>query len=359
MKTGWKKAAIGAALLGCLVLMWQSLNGFGTCYPALSLRWRQPLEAAQVERLLRTEEEYGEEESAQCFMTLWREEQGTARTDTGEQAATAIRYRGDWGRIQRLTFLGGSEPGDLDKTGGMVSQGLAMSLWGSTDVVGQSFFWEGEKFQVSAVFKGKEQIVCLPQKTLTGFDCVELTGAVERNPVAVSMDFVAGAGLEPYDSAVYGLEMVGLLKLLSWLPLATSGIWGALWLVRLYPIENRWVRQGLLWGGVFLLAALLPLAIARLPGWLTPPQWSDFDFWLRLYESAGERVMEWLRISPRTKDVAAKGLLLRWLLGWTGSLFCLNWLCFRLGAENRKESPPVLHHSMDRKMDNGRSVFRN
>lgn len=338
MKAGWKKAVMTALLLGCLILMWQSLEAFRDHYPAWSLRWQQPLNPEQVEQLLQSAEENEETTAQQCSMTLWREEHGTAKIATGELDAAAIRYRGDRGKIQRLTFLQGSEPGDLDEAGGLVSQGFALSLWGSTDVVGQTFSWAGEVFQVSAVFEGEEPLVYLPQKTLTGFYCLELTGAIESDPVAFSSDLTAMAGLDPCDGAVYGPEMVGLLGLLSWLPLAACGIWGMLGLAKLYPIQNRWIRQGLFWGSLFLLAILLPNTIARLPGWLTPPRWSDFAFWIRLYKAAGERILEWMRIFPQTKDVAAKGQLLRWALGWTGSLFCLNWICFRLGKGDEKQT---------------------
>lgn len=327
MKIAWKKLGMIGLLAACLVLMWQSLRGFGDAYPALSLRWREPLSVQQVDAVRRegTQDGYS--------ATFWREERGTAKTDLAELEAVAVRYQGEQSKIQRLTFLEGTGQDGMNAPAGMVSEGFALALWGSTDVVGQTFTWKGETCCVSAVFQGEEALLFLPQKDGAYFDCLELKLNGASDPVAAVSDLLAVAGVDDCQGAVYGPEMGAMLGALGWLPLTACGIWALVRLVRLYPIQRKWVRRGLFWGTLFLLAVLIPVGIAHLPGWLTPPRWSDFGFWARLFQAGGERVAEWLRVAPVTKDVEAKRFLLGWAFGWTGSLFCLNWLCYRVGKE--------------------------
>lgn len=341
----WNRLGILLLLLGSMVLTWRALLGFQERNPAISLRWRVPLTQEQLDQM----ERYLAQEDTPYAVTLWREQQGTAATETASLTTTAVRYRGSQRNIQRLTFLRGSEPGELERNAGLVSEDFALGLWGSTDVVGQLFSWEEETFTVSAVFQGKGSLAYLPQREAQGFCCLELTGAVDRDPVAAAYDFVAVTGLEPWDSAVFGPQMSALLMLLSWLPLALCGLWSVRQLTALFPIRERWLRRGLLWGVVLLLAALIPVGIGQLPGWLTPPQWSDFEFWYRLWESAGERLEEWLWLPPWTKDVTAKRQLLLWALGWSASLFCLSWNCYWVREAERGR--PLLRFRRETEVD--------
>lgn len=333
----WNRLGILLLLLGSMLLTWRALSGFQAQEPTVSLRWRGPLTQEQLEQM----EQYLAQEDTAYAVTLWREEQGTAKTEMASLSATAVRYQGSQRNIQRLTFLEGREPGELEQNAGLVSEDFALGLWGSTNVVGQAFSWEDETFTVSAVFQGEGTLAYLPQKETKDFCCLELTGAVDSDPVAAAYDFVAMAGLEPWDSAVFGPQMWALLTLLSWLPLVLCGLWSLRQLAALFPIRERWLRRGLSWGAVLLLAALIPVGLGHLPGWLTPPRWSDFDFWYRLWESAGEQLEEWFRLSPWTKDVTAKRQLLLWAAGWVTSLFCLSWNCFWAKGKADGTQPPA------------------
>lgn len=334
-RTLWKRLLPILLFLLCQGFTWQAVSVFRDCYPSVSLRWREPLgesDIQQIEEVLKTG-------GMDLSVTAWREEEGTAETDFSAADAIAIRYSGSVSSIQRFAILEGTEPGTLETGAGLISEGLARALWGSTDVVGQSFTWEDETFTVAAVFQEEAALACLAQTSGGGFPNLELSGAAaEQDPVAAAADLAAQAGLEWWDGAVYGPAVSTLLELLSWLPLSLCGVWGLFWLIRLYPIQNMWICRGVVWSLVLLLAVLLPSAIGQLPGWLTPPLWSDFAFWLRLWEAAGERLEEWFRLNPWTKDVAAKGWLFRWAIGWAGSLLSISWAYFQCTVQNILEA---------------------
>lgn len=338
-RTLWKRLLPVLLFLICQGFTWQAVSTFRDCYPAVSLRWREPLGEADMQQIENALEAGGMDLS----VTAWREEEGTAETDFSRTDAIAVRYDGAVPSIQRFTILEGAEPGALETGAGLISEGLAWALWGSTDVVGQSFTWEGELFTVAAVFQEKAALVYLAETSGAEFTNLELSGAAaEQDPVAAAADLAAQTGLEWWDGAVYGPAASTLLGLLSWLPLALCGFWMLFRLIRLYPIQNMWVRRGVGWGLVLLLAVLLPSAIGKLPGWLTPPRWSDFAFWLRLWEAAKERLEEWFQLEPWTKDVAAKGWLLRWAIGWAGSLLSISWAYFQCTVQNILEAQSKL-----------------
>ncbi|MCD8354426.1 MAG: hypothetical protein LUC47_08960, partial [Clostridiales bacterium] len=184
------------------------------------------------------------------------------------------------------------------------------------------FTWNGETWVVSGVFQGAASLLYLPAETAVGATCLELTGDIGDDPVAAANDFMAMAGLDDWAGAVYGPQMGSLLRLLNWVPLVICGVWCLYALKRRYPIRRLALRRAVFWGMVLLAAALVPVGMAHLPGWLTPPQWSDFGFWVRLLQAAGKRLEDWFRIIPQTKDIAAKEALLCWAAGWGGSLLC-------------------------------------
>ncbi|MCD7761025.1 MAG: hypothetical protein LUH16_04525 [Clostridiales bacterium] len=302
----------GALLLGCLLLSWHCAETLGDLYPSVSVRLETPLTQAQAGTL----------EDAAYTVTCWWEEEGVAETDYAHCSALAVRYHGTLRDIRRLTLTEGTEPGALQMQEGLVSSALAQALWGSTNVVGQEFSWNGEIWTVSAVFEGDDCALCLPSETAAGAVCLELTGDIEDDPVGAVNDFLALTGLDGGAGTVYGPQMGALLRLLNWTPLTLCALW-CLWsLKRRFPIRRLALRRGIFWGLVLLAAVLAPIGMGNLPGWLTPPRWSDFGFWYRLWVAAGERLEEWFRVVPLTKDVTAKRALLCWAAGWSGSLLC-------------------------------------
>ncbi len=302
----------------CLLLAWRCAGTIETLYPSVSLRLGSGLTEAQAKS-------FGallEEETAQYAVTFWWEEAGDAETAYTSADALAVRYCGTLRDVVQVELLDGAEPGALQDGAGLVSKGLALALWGSADVVGQEFTWNGETWVVSAVFQGEDSLLYLPAETAEGATCLELTGDIGDDPVGAANDFMALAGLDNWAGTVYGPQAAALLRLLNWLPLAVCGVWCLLALKRRYPIRRLALRRGLFWGIVLLAAALIPVGMAHLPGWLTPPQWSDFGFWVRLWQAAGKRLEDWFGIVPLTKDVNAKKALLCWAASWGGSLLC-------------------------------------
>ena len=330
----------------CLLLAWQAAAAVADLYPAaVSLRYRAPLTAAELAQAEQPEET---EEGAQLRLAAaWYEEEGEAALTNAVRTATAIRYRGDRAAIARLTYLSGGEPG-AQEDAALVSEGFARALWGSADVLGQTFSWQGERFTVCGVYEGEDGLY-LPQKGREGFCCLELTGPAE-DPVGAALDFTARTGLDGWDGAAWGTAGGTLLRLLVWLPPLAGALW-ALWrLARLSWPRRGAARYALAAAAVLLLGALLPMGAAHLPGWLTPPRWSDFSFWYQLWCSAGARLEEWFRLPVWEKDVEAKRTLLVWLGGWLGSAAALAALKGRLlcaappgdRADTAKRAPGAL-----------------
>lgn len=313
----WRRFLPVLALFLSLLLTWTSAATVEQTYPSISLRLSQPLTREQGTAVL----EAAQQPELSYILTGWREETGTLETGFSSCNATVLLYHGQPQAIAQLTFLQGGGPGSLQSEAGLVSSALAQTLWGSTDVVGQSFRWNGTLFTVCGVFRDKASLVYCPVSSLEGVVCLELFGDTGDCPPETVGDFLVRTGLTDCNGIIYGPQMVRLLELLSWLPLLVCGLW---------CVRRFWnqictcpplVRRTLLWCLILLAAVVLPIGLSELPGWLMPPQWSDFSHWASLWESAGARLEEWLRVAPLTKDVTAKEALLGWFCGWSGSWF--------------------------------------
>ncbi len=306
----------------CLLLAWQAAAAVADLYPAaVSLRYRALLTTAELAQAERSEET---EEGAQLRLAAaWYEQEGEASLSNAALTATAVRWRGDRASVRRLTYLSGGEAGAREDAA-LVSEGFARALWGSADVLGQTFRWEGESFTVCAVYEGEEGLY-LPQTGQEGFCCLELTGPAE-DPVGAALDFTARAGLPGWNGAVWGRAAEILLSWAVWLGPLCAGLWALLRIARLFWPQRGALRAGLCAALVLLTAAVLPLMAARLPGWLTPPQWSDFSFWTGLWAAARERLEEWFRLPVWEKDVEARRALLGWLAAGLGGAAVLKWL---------------------------------
>lgn len=313
----WPRVLPVLFLFLCLLLTWICGATVERAYPSISLRLSQPLTPEQGTAVL----EAAQQAELSYALTGWREETGTLETDFSRCDATVLLYYGQPQAIAQLTFLQGGGPGSLQSEAGLVSSALAQALWGSTDVVGQTFRWNRTPFTVCGVFQDKASLAYCPVSSLEGAVCLDLFGDTGDCPPETVGDFLVRTGLTDYSGIIYGPQMAGLLELLSWLPLLVCGLWCVrrFW-NQMFP-HSSLVRRILVWGLILLAAIVLPIGLSKLPGWLTPPQWSDFSHWASLWESAGTRLEEWLGIVPLTKDVAARKALLGWFCGWSGSWF--------------------------------------
>lgn len=124
-------AAVLCALL--LAVSFSAAEQIKSCYPALGLRWKEPLSQTQAEALRTVA---GEQENAPLYPTFWREEQGQAHTELHQaDEVTAIRFNGEGSLCYPARFISGGYPGSEDTSGCATSTALAWQLFGSNDVV--------------------------------------------------------------------------------------------------------------------------------------------------------------------------------------------------------------------------------
>lgn len=228
-----------------------------------------------------------------------RQEKGTAfsacaqfdaqKLCASERQATAsvLTFYGEIGRICHLACMQGALPSASDLSGCALDADTAYQLWGSHEVVGETFQWEGREYIVRAVFRAPAGMVLIPAQSVP-----------DRTLFAVSLDARKGADAASAAEefcTLYGLPSPDAVLTRSWaapagrffalLPLLALGgiiLWQILrelWAVREMPVLFGLAVLGMmltLWGAVRLSGVRLVL-----PQNLIPTRWSDFSFWSR------------------------------------------------------------------------------
>ncbi len=309
----------------------ERLKGY---YPAVSLRYSKQMTAEQVEQALAHAER-----DSKVYPVFWLEKSREVFTPLHSIQAIAIGCYGDFNFAWPADFIAGAYPGDQQKNACAVSDTAAWELWGGTDIVGQTLKIGEDQYTVTGVFSSKREMVIYSAAPNAGFDAVELFGDYEGNERATALNFAQNSGLGAPDAIVYGPFMRCLVQQAAMAPLYLAGLVLALRLLnRMYsnPLLRKsiWIILG------FTLAALLPVILAALPKWLIPPAWSDFDFWNRLFHDAKLRMLEWLSLPARIKDVEAKICLIQ-LFCMCGSAILIESLLLVLPSGVHPRTPAV------------------
>ena len=295
-------------------------------YPALSLRYDAPVDAQLVRSALK-------QAQGERMPTFWSETEGDVQSRFRTSRALCIGVSGDASLVWPERFLAGGWFGPMASGCCAVSGQAALTLFGSLDVVGQTLTREGETYFVSGVFEGEQCVVVYAAPDDAEFHGIEVETAGE-NPRADALAFAAAADLAEPDDIVYESVMAGLARTAAWLPLLAACLPAAAALWR--SVRRRAPRSVCLFALALLAALALPGVLDALPGWLIPPQWSDFSFWPELAHAAADRWTEWLSLDPAARDVEIKRLLLAQGVCVTAALCCTASLCGR----NRKKPGP-------------------
>lgn len=201
-------------------------------------------------------------------------------------AVTGIGYCGNAEDCLPVPYCQGGAPGVAGK-GCALSEGLAQSLFGSTDIVGEKVSAQKQVYTITGVFTAEDEVLLFPSREQ--LTCGELRGVSWDTPKAEVETWCSAAGLGAPQCIVYGPQKIWILSLLCGLPLVAVGIimcgsalrWSCSW--------PKGIRA-LTWVALAVLAALLfPGALEALPGWLIPGRWSNFDFWRDLAERIHEQ----------------------------------------------------------------------
>lgn len=177
-----------------------------------------------------------------------------------------------------------------DKEGTIISEGVAYSLWGSTDVVGQSLEVEGKTYIVRGVLKEKNNTIITQadrenKETKLSALRVQL---VDKENVADAMSTLQIKYNLP-EGVLNNLSLTSiLLSGLVLLPGYLLGFYGLIKLYKfIYSTHRYWVSAiilsiialGLTWITVEMMQF-----INYIPSYIIPNKWSDFTFWSKLLE---------------------------------------------------------------------------
>ncbi len=187
--------------------------------------------------------------------------------------------------LERGTYGGRWERGSC-----MISRGLAMELFGSTEVTGKTVWYGRQDYTVRGVTEDARKQIFLPAKRDQRFRYVMFDYRTADPPGSVRGRAEAGRLMNQYGmggascsaDGTYFAAAAGILSVLPVWLLMAKGIF------LYFRTEKRPLFQGLavglaaaVFGGSLYLLGRLG---AVYPRDLIPTRWSDFDFWVKAYQ---------------------------------------------------------------------------
>lgn len=297
---------------------------------------------AQVSRAIR----YGKEDGNNSFpeLTLWRESRDQALSDGTFRTASAdvLEIFGDGSRLMPVTLHSGSLPAKGDLQGCAVSEDVAQSLWGSSDVVGKILVYNDFSYTVRGVFKGSKNLVFVQggADEEKAYPALLLTFTGEKSNITEdTQHFLTRYGLSAGDILDMSL-LLWVSSFLSTLPAAVLILWLILGLLREWYRLRHTPLLSLLF---FILAAgIACLAVwagnlMGLPQNLIPTQWSDFDYWGKLFQTMQSSLDTALRLPLTARDMQVWSAALPGLLLSLSAAALSVPLMHRLQAKNLNE----------------------
>jgi len=316
-------------------------------YSPVSVRYDEPV-SGQVAYQLRC---FSIEQSGEgvFWPTFWHEKQAKIESDLRTIFAPCVIYSGDAALVWHANYINGSAPGVTDGIGCAVSSALAYELWGGNDVVGKPLVVDGAERVVRGVFEGELLLALLSvrdEDTSQGFTAIELSGNPSSTTRSDVLDFILSAGLDAPDIIIID-RPTSLALFMFLLPLIVLAIYV---LVRFIARLKK--RPVFVYVVVFLallgLALLLPVLLASLPSWMIPSRFSDFSFWGEMVGQLGEDLIEYLRLTPRLRDVTYMILFYKQIGITFVSVILSVILCFRHLSEGMSGEPSLpLTHNYD------------
>lgn len=175
-----------------------------------------------------------------------------------------------------------------DGEGTIISEGVAYSLWGSTDVVGQSLIVGDKAYVVRGVLKEKSNRIITQADMAdkeTKFSALRVQLVDKENVEGVISTLKFKYNLP--ESVLRNLSLTSiLLSGLALLPGYLLGFYGLIKLYKfIYSTHRYWVSAILLsiiaLGLTWLTIEMMQF-ITYIPSYIIPNKWSDFTFWSKL-----------------------------------------------------------------------------
>lgn len=272
------------------IMLWQHLERQRSFCQTTGVRFASPIATDvldQVETFTTSDKN-----TQGIYASFWGQQDVTISTSNGRHAdaVVGIGYYGSAEDCLPVPYQQGCSPGIYGNECAL-SEALAQTLFGSTDIVGMKVLAQKKTYTITGVFSAKESVFLFPtQENLT---CAELRGVSWDAPKEDVETWCAAAGLESPQCIVYDPQRVWIMTLLCGFPLFVVGVaffvtairWSCLWPKGIGTV---------FWFVLAMLAALmLPNILDSLPGWLIPGRWSNFAFWQDLAQSIHEQQQAW------------------------------------------------------------------
>lgn len=292
----WTKKLLAAGLmLWLLIAAFQQAALVSFLYPTVSLRFDEPLDTVQVERA----REYAQKNGGP-WQTFWSER----KVRVNGFAVQQITFDGESMLAYPAEYRYGHSPTTWELETCAVSTWLAWQVWGSENVVGLELTVEDVTCRVVGVFPAEEAVLIRPD---TGnFTAVELENVPpgeDSYRYAANYAYVSGLGTP--DEILWG-GFAEWIQILPWIPVVLSSALLIRYGMEKYRKLSPFWRSALAFGLAFTVVLALPGLLERLPPWLLPTRWSDFEFWTRLWDTFMERCGAFLALNPQSRDVQAK-----------------------------------------------------
>jgi len=271
--------------------------------------------------------------------TFWHEKEAEIKSDMRSINAPSLIFSGDASLVWHANYLNGAAPGVTDGNGCAVSSTLAFALWGGSDVVGQSVTVDGVERTIRGVFEYDLPLALLSisdEDTGQSFTAIELAGTSSSTTRADVKDFISKAGLTVPDRILID-RPAALASFMAILPLFIFAVYvSACLLIRLKKREL--IIYSIVFSVFLGLAFAMPVLFDMLPAWMIPSRFSDFSFWGDMFGQLGEDFHEYLRNTPRQRDVAYIALFFKQIGITFVSVILAMSICFRYAGRRTKHS---------------------
>lgn len=252
---------------------------------------REKLDAETMKNLQKGENE-SSEKIVKSFIT-WEQSpkedlrnKELAKNVTGE----VVKVYGNLTMLFPVEKLQGQTLYEGDGEGTIISEGVAYSLWGSTDVVGQSLIVGDKAYVVRGVLKEKSNRIITQADMAdkeTKFSALRVQLVDKENVEGVISTLKFKYNLP--ESVLRNLSLTSIL--LSGLALLPGYLLGFYGLIRLYKFiystHRYWVSAILLsiiaLGLTWITIEMMQF-ITYIPSYIIPNKWSDFTFWSKLID---------------------------------------------------------------------------
>ncbi|MGN0483477.1 MAG: ABC transporter permease [Lachnospiraceae bacterium] len=261
-----KGIAVVCLLVFCwsiLYVQWKDLSVYAY---HTGIRTEQGCTVEAVENYLK------KQDASNQKVTAWScRQNATISSVRGAQQAAYYRIYGQMGKVFPFPMVYGSYPYQTDENGCVVTSGLAQKLYGAVNVVGQKLVYGKKEWQIRGVLKAKDSFfaVCTNKKQ-EKMKNLEVVGNKQSSEPSL-LKLTNQLEIESVSYTVYGSLVQSVSRLFLGLPIV--------FLLFVYRRKYRTKMKGQKKWVWWMALVIVLVGTVRLPEFLIPSSWSDFDFW--------------------------------------------------------------------------------